>query len=205
MNLKLKKVNNQIYIVDVDAEINSISSDNLFYNHKLNNIEMTSHLHITVSEPTILEYANDCLYKVIATTEQIDIDNLWDKYLEALAEKEYPILKEGSVWMSSFVEFAKLDRQKAYIKAKKETSFSESDMIKIFCDGFITEGIDSSKFKTLSEYALFQIQQVKLSKIPDECGVEVEMQNATGSALLDGFIPMPKLTKDKVTITKIIL
>ena len=183
MKLKLKKIENKIYIVD--AEVG-------FYNIP------------------------------IAIPEQIDIDNLFDKYLEALAGSKYPISKGGLMWMPSTADITTANKKEGYLQAKKETCFELEDIVKASQFGanwtYDSKGVfDSKERERYVKDTMIFIQQLKISKIP-ECEVEIEMESVLerseygmpNSNLLHCFpqgifVSKPKLTDNKVTITKIIL
>ena len=187
MNLKLKKSNNQIYIVDVDAEI--VEGD-IFAKPNLTELFKCSLQDI---ESKRYNPNNMGMIKVITTPEQIDIDNLWEKYLEALAD-EYATKMEGKGYIDSTKSY------KSYLQAKQETCFSSMDLIEAVSVNL------NSVYKGISI-----VNHVKLSKIP-ECGVEIKMEeykllcgrDKDGNILYDRAI-RPKLTNNKVTITTIIL
>lgn len=179
MNLKLKKVNNQIYIVDVDAKVNR---GDVVYN--------------TVSKEiyTFQEIYVDYEHKVIATPEQIDIDNLYDKYLEALAEKVYPDREKDG-----FQHDFNAEIRQSYLQSKKEASFTESDVKDAY------ENILRCDEKFCENFKKF-IQQLKVSKITDECGVVVEVETKDEPSYVFGnfiYKTKTKLTNGKIIIEKI--
>lgn len=174
MTLKLNKINNQIYIVDVEGEI---QIGDLFY---LEDAEIV--IKYIDSNP-----AKEAI-KVIATPEQIDIDNLFEKWVEALAEKAEQTLPE------KVLPLYRAGIMDGYIQAKKETCWSDAD-IKLAHLWGLAGGMEN------------YLQKLKLSKIP-ECEVELEMEqsnNKPGTHYAVETKYKPKLTNNKVTVTKLTL
>lgn len=199
MNLKLKKANNQIYIVDVDAEIKS--GNKFHYKHFGEDI-----IGIANENTDLVNLNNPDNYfnKLIAPPEQIDIDNLWDKYLEALAEKE------SLEWFnkSEFRSDIKADYysfKEGYLQAKKETYFNESDLRNTINALNVYKEEHKNSFN-VTKWFNSHLQQLKVSKIP-ECGVELEkeeyIEENTGSEF-KWVNKRPKFTNEKINILKFI-
>lgn len=204
MKLKIIKLNSELYIIDVEAKIKE--GDLIFWKdpdsetnflHVIKKFTDNTHIQIPSSNEFgygdwNLEYA----YKVIATPEQLDINNLFEKWLEIEAYKTTE-KETGNCFVTNE------DYTKGYLQAKKETPFSESDLIKVML----------IKHEGLSvEYV---IQQLKALKIP-ECEVEIEMEEVfkqtefgmpninIHNAFPQGtYISKPKFTNGKITVTKI--
>lgn len=201
MKLKLKKISNLLYIIDVEAEI------------KEGDLFLDKSFGISKARWNTYEPSPKTQWKVIATPDQIDIDNIFEKWLEALAEK-YAVDYFGKKYLlRSDVNRELLWKIKSvkdsYFQAKKETPFSEIEIKNAFIQGKF-EGINMLMNED-KEY----IQQLKASKIP-ECEVELEMENYCGSPLTTERCPKcidicdraylkPKFAEGKVTVTKILL
>lgn len=212
-NYKLKKANNQIYIVDVGAEINP---NDLFITEN-NQALICEKVYMTLiySQNDYGRNKNGC-FKVKVTPEQIDIDNLWDKYLEALWIKNWEIVNNKSRGGVNPYAY-----RLGYLQAKKETSFSESDLLFISEKMYLFDpnyGETENEEDNISFEDRFKrdIQKLKLSKIP-ECEVEVETEDYCQLLKTTDIVYCSKcqnvntkckrlkLYDNKVTITKLIL
>lgn len=121
-------------------------------------------MNLELKKPNNQIYIVDVNDKVISTLEQIDIDNLWDKYLEALAENKKITAEFKTPLNSKEVDIYTEGFKEGYIQAKKETCFDVKDLNMMY---FAALGHND-----FNEFVL----KLKIMKIP-ECKVEIKQTN----------------------------